>query len=60
MPKEDTDPAAEPFLAGTDQRDLLSDEPDYIRLRSLEHAEERYRDPEKVRPALSYYPCAGG
>ncbi|GAA5968041.1 hypothetical protein JCM8115_000012 [Rhodotorula mucilaginosa] len=49
MPKEDTDPAAEPFLAGTDQRDLLSDEPDYIRLRSLEHAEERYRDPEKPR-----------
>lgn len=55
MPTVEVDPATEPFLPGTDQRDaLLPDEPGSIRLRSLEHEEERYRIADKVRPASDY------
>lgn len=53
MPTEETDPATEPFLAGTDQRDHNAAEPDGIRLRSLP-AVERDRVTAKVRPASDY------
>ena len=54
MPTAEADPATQPFFLGTDQRDPRSDETDSIRLRSPEHAEQRHRVTDKVRPASDY------